>query len=320
MAHKASYVEIFLCALAPIIWGTSYILTSEFLPPDRPYTAAMIRCLPAGIILLAYGRSFPKAGEYLKLFCLAFLNIGVFQALLFIAAYRLPGGLAALLGAIQPLLIMLFAWSIDAKKPKKLVLAASLMAVLGMALLLLSPKTVWDSRGVAAALVAACSMAVGTFLNRHWKTSLPVISFTGWQLILGGIMLAPIAVWFDPALPSLTVKHVAAYSYLCLVSGLLAYSLWFRGLVHLNPVAASALGLLSPLCAVLLGWLFLGQSMSGMGLFGMLLVLVNVMLIQVAQNENSIAFLRSTIKRFYDFFHKSSLHTNKEKHEYHSVN
>jgi probable blue pigment (indigoidine) exporter len=45
------------------------------------------------------------------------LNIGIFQALLFIAAYRLPGGLAAVLGAIQPLLIMVLAWAVDGRTP-----------------------------------------------------------------------------------------------------------------------------------------------------------------------------------------------------------
>ena len=64
--------------LGPVIWGSTYIVTTELLPPDRPFTAALLRTLPAGLLLV-----------------LAALNIGVFQALLFVAAYRLPGGVAA---------------------------------------------------------------------------------------------------------------------------------------------------------------------------------------------------------------------------------
>ena len=41
------------------------------------------------------------------------MNIGFFQALLFIAAYHLPGGLAAVVGALQPLLVMGLAWLLD---------------------------------------------------------------------------------------------------------------------------------------------------------------------------------------------------------------
>ena len=44
---------------------------------------------------------------------LAALNIGVFQALLFVAAYRLPGGVAAVVGAIGPLVVMGLVWALD---------------------------------------------------------------------------------------------------------------------------------------------------------------------------------------------------------------
>lgn len=99
-------LDLLLTALAPAIWGTTYIVTSQLLPPDRPFIAALLRVLPAGIALLIWSRRFPQRGEWAKLIVTGILNIGAFQALLFIAAYRLPGGLAAVIGAIQPLLVM----------------------------------------------------------------------------------------------------------------------------------------------------------------------------------------------------------------------
>lgn len=42
-------------SLAPI-WGSTYLVTTEFLPPNRPFTAALIRVLPAGLLLLAWTR------------------------------------------------------------------------------------------------------------------------------------------------------------------------------------------------------------------------------------------------------------------------
>lgn len=95
--------DVLLTALAPAIWGSTYIVTTQFLPPDRPFTAALIRVLPAGILLLLIARRFPAYRDTGRLLILSALNIGAFQALLFIAAYRLPGGLAAVIGAIQPL-------------------------------------------------------------------------------------------------------------------------------------------------------------------------------------------------------------------------
>lgn len=49
-------------ALAPLIWGSTYLVATEFLPPDRPLTAAVLRILPAGILLL-WARERPKKHE-----------------------------------------------------------------------------------------------------------------------------------------------------------------------------------------------------------------------------------------------------------------
>ena len=39
-------------ALAPMIWGSSYLVTTEYLPQGYPLTLAALRALPVGVILL----------------------------------------------------------------------------------------------------------------------------------------------------------------------------------------------------------------------------------------------------------------------------
>ncbi len=94
-----------LTALAPITWGTSYLVTTELLPPDRPLLTATLRALPAGLLLLAVTRLLPRGGWWWKAAVLGTLNIGAFFALMFVSAYRLPGGVAATLAAVHPLLV-----------------------------------------------------------------------------------------------------------------------------------------------------------------------------------------------------------------------
>lgn len=275
-------VDLLLTALAPAIWGTTYIVTSQFLPPDRPFIAALLRVLPAGIALLLWSRQFPQCGEWWKLIITGILNIGAFQALLFIAAYRLPGGLAAVIGAIQPLLVMLLAWCVDRQRSPWLAVVSACAGIIGMAMLLLSPRTVLDSLGIGAAFLGAVSMALGTWLSRRWALSLPVVAMTGWQLLIGGIVLLPIALLVDPPLHNITPLQVAGYVWLCVAGAMLAYGLWFRGISRLSPVAVSAMSLLSPVTAVLLGWIFLGQKIEGMALAGLIVVLASVLSIQRA--------------------------------------
>lgn len=279
-SHHPLWGDILLTALAPAIWGSTYIVTSELLPPDRPFTAALIRTLPAGLLLVLFMRHLPARREWDRLVVLSALNIGFFQALLFVAAYRLPGGLAAVVGAIQPLLVMALVWAVDHRKPIKLAMWASMLGVVGMAVLLLSPSTVWEPVGVAAALAGAACMAAGTYLTRRWRTDMPVLALTGWQLLAGGLMLAPVAWVADAPLPTLNLTQILAYTYLSIAGALLAYALWFRGIARLSPVAVSSLGLLSPLTAVILGWALLGQSVTGVSLVGLLMVLGSILMVQ----------------------------------------
>ena len=275
-----SWSDAALTALAPAIWGSTYIVTTEWLPPDRPLTAACLRVLPAGLMLLALGRRRPERGSWGRLFVLSALNIGLFQALLFVAAYRLPGGLAAVLGALQPLMVMGIAWSIEGYRPGWMAWSAGFVGVAGMAAMLLSPSSTWDLWGVTAALTGAASMATGTYLTRRWRTGLPLVSFTGWQLLLGGAMLAPVAVVVDAPLPPLDRSQVIAFAYLSLGGAVVAYALWFRGMARLPSVAVSSLGLLSPLTAVLLGWAVLGQALTGGAVAGLAMVLGSVLAVQ----------------------------------------
>lgn len=273
--------DVLLTAAAPAIWGSTYIVTTELLPPGRPLTAALLRTLPAGVLLLLYARVVPQRRDWWRIAVLSALNIGFFQALLFVAAYRLPGGLAAVLGSVQPLLVMGLTWAVDGRAPRRITLAAAGAGVGGMALLLLSPQTVPDPIGIIAALLGAISMATGMWLTRRWQVALPIGALTGWQLLLGGAMLIPaVRLWEAPLPADMSPLQWSAYAYLSLVGALLAYGLWFRGITRLPTVAVASLGLLSPLTAVVLGWALLAQSVSGMALCGLLAVLGSVWIVQ----------------------------------------
>lgn len=281
MQQNSHYLrDTLLTAIAPMLWGTTYILTTQVLPPDRPYTAAVIRVLPAGLILLAWARSLPARGWWLKLGILAALNIGIFQALLFIAAYRLPGGLAAIFGALQPLITMALASLANRRSPGWRMISVALLGLPGMAMLLWAPGMQWDLTGVIAAFAGVCCVSAGAFLVRRWQPPMSVIALTGWQCALGGLMLLPLALLLEPSLPALSLQQIAGYSYLSGFGALLAYVLWIRGIQKLPLAASSSLALLSPVVATILGWVILDQKLAAPALTGMAIVLLSVYLVQ----------------------------------------
>lgn len=284
MAHCRA-AAIFTTACAPLIWGSTYLVTTEFLPPDRPLTAALLRVLPAGLLLLMYARVLPRRSEWGTVILLGILNIGFFQAMLFVAAYRLPGGLAAVLSSTQTLMVLLLTWLIGKTMPPKAAWLWAAAGVAGIALMVLSPQARYDAWGIAAALSGAASMSLGVYLSKHRKTSLPVLAFAGWQLLVGGLCLLPAALLAEPPLPALTLANIGGYLYLCLFGAVLAYVLFFSGLARLPPAVVSSLGLLSPVCAFALGWLFLGQGMDGKSLLGFALALLSIDGVQRAASK-----------------------------------
>jgi probable blue pigment (indigoidine) exporter len=280
--------DLLLTALAPAIWGSTYVVTTLMLPQDYPLTVAMLRALPAGFLLLLIVRQLPQGIWWLRAFILGALNFSVFWALLFVAAYRLPGGVAATLGAVQPLVVILLARSLLGTPVRGLSVLAALGGLGGVALLVLTPKAALDPVGIAAGLISAASMALGTVLSRRWQPPVSALTFTSWQLTAGGILLAPLAFAAEPALPPLTALNVAGIAYLGLIGAALTYVLWFRGVARLEPAVVSSLGFLSPITAVLLGWGMLGQQLSAAQIAGMVIVVASVWLSQRAQRAAAI--------------------------------
>ncbi len=260
-------------ALAPVAWGTTYVVTTELLPPGRPLLAGVLRALPAGLALTAVTRQRPVGTWWLKALVLGTLNIGAFFALLFVAAYRLPGGVAATLGAIQPLLAAALAATLLRERLRPHVAVAGLLGVVGVALLVLRAGAQLDGVGILAGLAGAASMATGVVLTKRWGRPVPLLTFTAWQLVAGGLVLLPVALVVEGSLPSLTGANTLGYLWLATAGTGVAYSLWFRGIERLPVARVSLLGLLSPIVATATGWLVLDQRLTPLQLGGAALVL-----------------------------------------------
>lgn len=275
--------DLAVTALAPAIWGSTYLVTTEFLPPGYPLTVAMLRALPAGLLLLLIVRQLPSGIWWPRTFLLGALNFSFFWAMLFVSAYRLPGGVAATVGAIQPLIVILLSRVFLGSPIRALSIVAGIAGIIGVGLLVLTPGATLDPLGVVAGLAGAVSMAFGTVLSRHWAPPVPPLTFTAWQLAAGGVLLVPVALFFEPALPGLTAVNVAGLAYLGLIGAAFTYLLWFRGLSRLEPSAVAPLGFLSPVVAILLGWGVLDERLTPIQALGILVVLVSVWLSQRAQ-------------------------------------
>ncbi|WP_284760261.1 EamA family transporter [Agrobacterium sp. fls2-241-TYG-188a] len=284
MKKNLNYLaDVAMTGLAPAVWGSTYYVTTQFLPQGYPMHVAMLRALPAGLLLLLLVRQLPTGIWWGRTFILAALNFAFFWVMLFVAAYRLPGGVAATVGAVQPLIVIGLSRIYLGRPIRALTVLAGVVGIVGVAFLVMTPQAALDPVGVAAAFAGAVSMAFGTVLARKWQPPVSSLTFTAWQLAAGGLMLVPVALFFEPALPPLTSVNLLGLAYLGLFGAALTYLLWFRGLARIEPSVAASLGFLSPVTATLLGWLALGQNLSPAQIAGFVMVLSSVWLSQKSQ-------------------------------------
>ncbi len=269
-------------ALAPAIWGSTYLVTTEWLPPDRPLLATTVRALPAGLILLPFTRAVPSATWLWRTIVLGTLNIGAFNFLLFVAAYRLPGGIAGMIMAVQPMLVLALAALLIGDRIRYAHVAACALGAGGVALLVFEGAAAPDLLGVLAALAAAASMAAGITLTKLWgrPDGVGLLPFTGWQLVAGGLVTLPFTLALECLPATISASNVLGFGYLISLGAVISYAIWFRGMERLPALAVSFLALGSPIVATLLGYLFLSQALSILQVAGIVAIISAVSLAQ----------------------------------------
>ncbi|WP_448550372.1 EamA family transporter [Thalassotalea fusca] len=279
---------IALTAIAPIIWGSTYIVTTEALPVESPLMASTIRALPAGLLLVLLSKAKLQQSWWLKMTALGFLNIGLFFYCLFFAATYLPGGMAALVGSLQPIFVMLLSWFLLKNKLSVTQLIASCLGILGIGLLLSHNTMALDPLGVLVGVIGTLSMSVGVVLNKKWgrPQGMSMLGFTGWQLLVGGLFLLPVTLFIEGVPSELSVTNMIGYGYLSVMGAMVCYYLWFQGIEKLPPVIVSFLGFLSSVSACILGYWFLDQTLNGIQLVGALTILFAIVLAAYQPKEH----------------------------------
>jgi probable blue pigment (indigoidine) exporter len=265
-----------ITAVAPIAWGTTYVVTEHLLPPDRPLFAATVRALPAGLVLLAVRRRLPHGIWWWRALALGVCNFAAFFPLLFLSAYHLPGGLASTLQATSPLAVMTLAWWIIHERPSALRVASAVVGLAGVALLVLRAPEPLDPLGLIGAFGSVVVSALGFVMVKRWTSPVDMLTLVSWQLVVGGLVLLPLGLLVEGVPPAPDVPAVAGFLWLGVVGTALAYACWFHGLSRMPVGSVSLIGLLNPVVGTALGVVVAGELFGWKQAAGMVLVLGGV--------------------------------------------
>lgn len=282
---------VLLTAVAPAAWGSTYLVTEAFLPPDRPLFAALVRALPIGLLMLAWRRQLPPRGWRLKAVVLGMCNIGLFFPLIFVSAYGLPGGLASTIQATSPLVVMGLAWLAISERATRLRVAGALVGLVGVVLLVFRTPEGVTALGLLGGFGSVLVSAVGFVLIKKWQPPVDMLTLVSWQLVVGGAFLLPVTFLVEGPPPAIDLAAAAGFAWLAVVGTGLAYVCWFTGLRSMPAGGVALVGLVNPVVGTTLGVAFAHEAFGLSQAAGVLLVLGGVLLGQLAPRRRPVGLV-----------------------------
>lgn len=272
--------SLLLVPLLGLLWGFNWPAVRIALTEIAPWTLRAGGMTFAGLALVAValGRgvslAVPKA-HWPRLVAAGILSIAAFNVLLAFAQLMAPTSRAAILTFTMPVWATLMAWPVLGERldrPRLLGLGLGIAGLACLGLPLIRAGQV--SPGLALALLASLSWALGTIVTKRWPVAAPALTIAAWQLLIGGLAAGIGMLVFEgqPVAKALTSPVAAALAFHILGAQALAYFLWFTVIARLPAGIASLGTLMVPAVGALGSVLLLGERPAASDWLGLVLV------------------------------------------------
>lgn len=277
-AHMAisrdTWLLIGAFAVIYIVWGSTYLVNYFAIQGIPPFFMSGTRFLSAGGLLLGYaalrGKLQPLTGRQLAnaaLMGILFLTIGTGGVVW--AEQFVDTGIAALVVAFDPLLIMLLAWGIQGRRPGAHGLLGAALGIAGMAILVGQQEITGDPdtiKGLAAIFVSLSAWAIASVYIGIIPLPQGRMQSTALQMLSGGIVLLLYSFvsgeYRDFSLERVTQKAALSWLYLVFMGSILAFSCFNYLLLRVAPEKVATSTYVNPVVALLLGWGFNAEVVS----------------------------------------------------------
>lgn len=274
-----------------VIWGTTYLAIAFAIQSMPPFISGTARFGLAGLLMYIWLRARnaqPFAGVSVTGMALAgVLLSGVGNGFVLFAQQGIPSGIAALIVAAVPVLVLIFDWAFFSKRaPAKLALFGTAVAIAGVVTIVMHTRSLSGNAQplyLLAMVVAVTGWSFGTLVQKRSANPGTVLSFTCGQMLFGALfqLLMSVATneWprFDPS--AITLSGVLAIAYLVVFGSIVGLNCYLWLLTRVAAPKVATYALVNPVVALVLGSIVLGERVTLLVMFAAVLVLVGVALI-----------------------------------------
>lgn len=269
-----------------VVWAGSWISMKLLVPYIGPFQVAAARYLIGAavlfVLLIALRR--PLAMTPWKLTLLTGLTqTAGFQIFIQLALLNGGVGKVSALAYTMPFWVIIFAWAILGERPTLRHGVAIALAATGLICYLDPWGGMGDWLSVVLAVTGGLFWGLGTVLSKRMfdQHAPDLMTFTTWQMFLGGLVTLPAAIWVPQAPVIWAWQMVVGLLYSALIATAAGWLLW---LSVVRRVPASIAGLSSlgvPIMATLLAWLLLSERPALVEMSGMALILIGLAVVSV---------------------------------------
>ena len=289
--HRPEVTAVLFVVLG-LLWGTSFVSIEVGLEFFPPMLFAAGRYYLAGLLMLGYAvystnRWYPRTrASWIAVGVAGLFIIAGYHALLYLGTQYVSGALAAVVISLSPVLTAVFAGLLLADERVGSVGVVGLLCGLGGVVVIVDPHTAdvlsANLLGVGLVFLGGASFALGSVLSRPLRTDLPVQSLQAWTMLLGAVVLHGASALRGESVAAVewTLTGLASFGYLTVVSGAVAFLLYFELLDRVGPTELNLIGYLEPVVATLVSWLLLGELVDSATVVGFVAIFVGFALLE----------------------------------------
>lgn len=275
-----------------VVWGSTYLgikVAGDTIPA---FFAVSWRYLIAGALMAAWlawrrgGATLRVTRRELAAAALIGLLLPGANGLLFIAERTVPTGVASLIIASVPLLVVLMRLA-GGERPPRLAIAGVLVGFAGVAVLF-HPEGGATWWGIALTGLSAVGWAFGTYLSSRLPLPRDAFVATTFEMVAGGLILLPFGLAERPDPGSFSGASLAAFAYLVLVGSLVGFTAYVWLLHHAPLGTVSTYAYVNPVVAIALGVLFLDERITWRVAVGAAIVLASVAVVVRRESEAAV--------------------------------